>query len=305
MRKLRSEDEIISSWNGGTDTPLVSICCITFNHEAYIEDALEGFLIQQTDFPFEILIHDDASTDATAEIIREYERVYPKLIKPIYQTENQYSKVRAMNPTFNYPRAKGDFIALCEGDDFWTEKNKLQKQVDYLQSHEAYSMCSHNVRFEFDGVVEKHNNYTARVIQDAGLEDILSNGLFIALNSIVFRKRLFEKPDWLGQLPGGHKALIYILTGRGKNHHFLEEMAVKRRNPGGVTITQKKARSDSYFERNIFLLENLKEYFDHAYDKVINKKLRKLYVRQMLSDLSRLRIRSAFLAMNHAFRLPI
>jgi glycosyltransferase involved in cell wall biosynthesis len=303
MRSLRTQEDIMATWQSESDKPVVSICCITYNHEPYIEDALEGFLIQQTNFPFEILIHDDASTDATAEIIREYERAYPKLIKPIYQTENQYSKVRAMNPTFNYPRAKGDFIALCEGDDFWTEKNKLQKQVAYLQSHEAYSMCSHNVRFEFDGVVEKHNNYTARVIQDAGFEEILSSGIFIALNSIVFRKHLFEKPDWLGRLPGGHKALIYMLTGRGRNHHFLEEMAVKRRNPGGVTITQKKARSDSYFERNIFLLENLKVYFDHAYDRVINKKLRKLYARQVLSHLGRLRIKNAFQSLASALRL--
>ncbi|WP_273150255.1 glycosyltransferase family 2 protein [Methylophaga thiooxydans] len=303
MRNLRTQEDIMATWQEDIDKPVVSICCITYNHEPYIEDALEGFLIQQTDFPFEILIHDDASTDATAEIIREYEGAYPKLIKPIYQIENQYSKVKAMNPTFNYPRAKGDFIALCEGDDYWTEKNKLQKQIDYLQSHKDYAMCSHNVRFEFDGVIEKRKNYTAKVIQDADFEAILSNGLFIALNSIVFRKYLFEKPDWLGQLPGGHKALIYILTGKGKNHHFFDEMAVKRRNLGGMTVTQKKARSETYLDRNIFLLENLKVYFEHVHDKVINKKLRKLYFRKALSNMCHCRIISASESLMYIFKL--
>ncbi|AFJ01907.1 glycosyltransferase [Methylophaga frappieri] len=92
MRNLRSQTEIMASWEGDLSSPVVSICCITYNHDAYIEDALEGFLIQETDFPFEILIHDDASTDRTADIIREYEAAYPNLIKPIYQVENQYSQ---------------------------------------------------------------------------------------------------------------------------------------------------------------------------------------------------------------------
>ena len=95
----------------------VSICCITFNHEKYIKKALDSFLSQNTDFEYEILIHDDASTDSTADIIREYEKKYPNIIKPIYQTENQYQK-GVTNPSgkFNFPRAKGQYIAMCEGD---------------------------------------------------------------------------------------------------------------------------------------------------------------------------------------------
>jgi len=286
MRALKSQQEIMAGWKGDPAKPIVSICCITYNHEDYIEDALEGFLIQETDSPFEILIHDDASTDRTAEIIREYQSAYPKLIKPIYQENNQYSLGKAMNPNFNYPRAKGEYIALCEGDDYWADANKLQKQVDYLQQHKNYAMCSHSVRFEFDGIVEKRKNYKSKAIVDADFEYILSHGLFIALNSIVFRRSLFDKPKWLDGLPGGHKALIYILTAKGKNHHFMDQMAVKRRNPGGLTIKNKTERQKSYYQRNIFLLENLKVYLNHGKDKPINKKLRKLYLRQMLSQLT-------------------
>lgn len=121
--------------------PLVSICCLTYNHEPYIRDAIEGFLMQKTDFPFEILIHDDASTDGTADIIREYETKYPDIIKPIYQTENQYSKGIKISATYNYPRAKGKYIALCEGDDYWIDPYKLQKQVDFLEKNEEYGIC--------------------------------------------------------------------------------------------------------------------------------------------------------------------
>lgn len=120
---------------------LVSVACATYNQKAYIRQCIEGFLIQKTDFPFEILIHDDASTDGTADVVREYEAKYPDKIKPIYQTENQYSKGVKISPTYQYPRARGKYIALCEGDDYWTDPLKLQKQVDFLEAHPEYGMC--------------------------------------------------------------------------------------------------------------------------------------------------------------------
>lgn len=131
----KPESKIIETWKGDVAKPKVSICCITYNHEKYIEDCLVGFLIQKTDFPYEILIHDDASTDRTADIIRRYEVAYPSIIKPVYQVENQYSKGNRPNQCFNFPRAKGEYIAFCEGDDYWTDPLKLQLQVEYLDAH--------------------------------------------------------------------------------------------------------------------------------------------------------------------------
>src|SRR5690625_620862 len=109
MDNLKTEDEIIQNWIGDIKNPKVSICCITYNHALYIEDALTGFLIQETDYPFEILIHDDASPDETVKIIEHYHHRYPNIIKPMYQIENQYSK-GGIHPNleFNYPRAKGE-----------------------------------------------------------------------------------------------------------------------------------------------------------------------------------------------------
>ena len=121
---------------------MVSVICNTYNHGPYVRDALEGFVTQQTNFPFEVLVHDDASTDNTADIIREYEAKYPEIIKPIYQTENQYSQKVRIDRTFQIPRITGKYVAVCEGDDYWTDPMKLQKQVDFLESHPDYSLCA-------------------------------------------------------------------------------------------------------------------------------------------------------------------
>ncbi len=290
MHKLRTEEEIVASWRGGVEKPMVSICCLTYNHERFIEDAIRGFLIQETDFPFEIVIHDDASTDKTQEIIRNFCILYPMLIKPIFQAVNQYS--RGINPGIEFllPAATGKYVALCEGDDYWTDKGKIKKQALYLESNPGYSMSSHAVKFVFEGVTEKHNNYQARPVIDACFEDIIGNGLFIALNSIVFRRNLLDWPRWLDSLPGGHKALIYLITSKGMNHHFMEEMGVKRRNPGGITVRDKKQRRASYHQRNIFLLEQLKEYLGHTKDAAINSRLRGLYFRRSIKNFKSLKI---------------
>src|SRR5690606_29817302 len=117
------------------ESPIVSIICYAYNHEKYIKDALNGFVMQKTEFPFEIIIHDDASSDKTADIIREFEREYPHILKPIYQTINQYSIEKGKVTRICYEAAKGKYIALCEGDDYWTDPLKLQKQVDFMESN--------------------------------------------------------------------------------------------------------------------------------------------------------------------------
>ena len=122
--------------------PLVSISCVTYNHVSYLREALEGFLMQKTTFPVEILIHDDASTDGTEDLIRQYEKQYPRLSFPMYQKENQYSQgVRGMMLRFNFPRARGKYIALCEGDDYWIDPLKLQKQTKIFYENPDTVIC--------------------------------------------------------------------------------------------------------------------------------------------------------------------
>lgn len=125
---------------------MVSVFCTCYNHENYIRDCLDGFIMQETKFKFEVLVHDDASTDNSMNIIKEYEKKYPDIIKPIYQKENQYSKgidiLTEILPKF----AKGKYIAFCEGDDFWTDRHKLQRQFEALEDNPNCSICLHKVR---------------------------------------------------------------------------------------------------------------------------------------------------------------
>ena len=213
---------------------LVSICCITYNHEDYIRQCLDGFLIQETSFQFEILIHDDASTDKTSEIIREYELKYPEIIKPIYQTVNQYSKgVRPINK-FNFERARGKYIALCEGDDYWTDPLKLQKQVDFLEENEDCSLCFHaskSIRNNDpnDYIIKRPQVMPNNFKFDINVA-IKESGGFMATNSMLFHTRYIRQvmPEWVKIAPVGDAPLMLLLAINGKMGYIDDIMSAYR-----------------------------------------------------------------------------
>ena len=128
----------------------VSIVCKAFNQEKYIAQTLDGFVRQKTNFPFEVIIHDDASTDSTAQIIQDYTSRYPQIIRPIYQAENQYQKGVDSTLVYVIPQCRGKYLALCEGDDFWTDETKLQRQFDYLESHPDCPLVAHKTMRVFE-----------------------------------------------------------------------------------------------------------------------------------------------------------
>ncbi len=128
----------------------VSVLCAAYNHEEFLRQTLDSFLMQKTDFPFEVLVNDDASTDTTADIIREYASKHPDVIRPFYQTENLYSRRINLYDKVFFPEVRGEYIALCEGDDYWCDEEKLQRQVDWLDAHREYSACVHNSIGHFD-----------------------------------------------------------------------------------------------------------------------------------------------------------
>lgn len=140
---IKTQSEIIKHWKNPKHI-IVSICTLAYNHERFIQDCIESILKQETDFAFELLIHDDASTDNTPNIIKEYTSKYPLIIKPIYQRENQHSQ--GINPSvfYNYPRANGDYIAWCEGDDYWIDKNKLTLQIEMMQNNPQCELSFHS-----------------------------------------------------------------------------------------------------------------------------------------------------------------
>ena len=208
--------------------PLVTIRCITYNHESYIRQCLEGFVMQKTNFPFEAIVHDDASTDGTAAIIREYAAKYPDIIKPIYEVENQYSKHDgSLSRIMNF-HTRGKYIAMCEGDDYWIDPLKLQKQVDFLESHPEYGLVCTDVNFyfqsknKFQNAYFKHKNYPIKYT----FEDFLIRGWFIAPCTWLFRAGFIgiEHPNFIvGDLP-----LLLEISSRSKVSFFDEVTAVYR-----------------------------------------------------------------------------
>jgi glycosyltransferase involved in cell wall biosynthesis len=213
------------------NNPLVSINCITYNHELFIRDALEGFLMQKTDFEFEILIHDDASTDNTANIIREYEAKYPDLIKPIYQTENQYSKGNNPNRVYQFPRAKGKYIAMCEGDDYWTDPYKLQKQVDFLEANHEYSACTHYYDMIINNEVVTADNLIER---DVVLPDILNSNTSFQTATVVFRREVLFISDF-PNIFSGDLFLFVLFSLYGTIKVLPKSMSIYRKHSGGVS----------------------------------------------------------------------
>lgn len=230
---------MINSENNSTKTDtnvMVSICCLTYNHENYIKDALDSFLMQQTNFVFEVLIHDDASTDNTAKIIEQYKKLYPEIIKPIIQTENQRSKLGGgMNPRFNYPRAQGKYIALCEGDDYWTDPTKLQKQVDFLEANEEFTLVAGNsLLIDEKGAKIRENLSKERPIH---LKQILKkNILGSATASLFFRKDCLDSKysTLTSKFPFGDWLLSAYCISKGKGYILEDVLSAYRVHQTGV-----------------------------------------------------------------------
>jgi len=218
-------------WPEGT-IPVVSIICPTYNHEKFIEQCLESFFMQETTFPVEIIIHDDASTDRTTQIVRACHAKYPRLIRTIVQKENRFQNGKDLS--FLYKTARGEYIALCEGDDYWTEPHKLQKQVDFLDKHPDYSICGHR----FMHVCGDHpaaSPFPSPVQRESGtLEDILRWNYLLTC-TIVYRAGLVtEIPSRFKNLLHGDMPMWVLLAQRGRVGYINEIMAAYRLHSGGV-----------------------------------------------------------------------
>lgn len=270
--------------------PLVSICCITYNHARYIRQCLDGFLMQKVNFEYEIIVHDDASTDGTSEIIRDYSNKYSDLIVPIFQSENQYSKgVRGVYAKFVYPHARGKYIAICEGDDYWIDPLKLQKQVDFLEKNPAFLMSvskalffsETNKEFVFMPYNAEEQSVT---LKPANV--ILKGGLYINTCSIVFRSELnnYMKRRYIKNSPIGDYPLQIVAAMEGKIFYFGDSMCVYRVNNNQSWVGRQaqidiKTRVDQVCNEVEMLLGFAKDYpfFEKYFKRRINFYLNSQY----------------------------
>jgi glycosyltransferase involved in cell wall biosynthesis len=265
--------------------PFVSISCVTYNHTHYIANAIESFLMQKTTFPVEILIHDDTSTDGTAEIIREYQKKHPDLIFPIYQTENQFSKGKKISLTYQFPRARGKYIALCEGDDFWIDPLKLQKQAEFLEANPDCTLCFHAAKI-LDETKGRFTNISRPmgVKQIYTIHDLLmpDAGNFIKLASVVLRAGVVDKyPDWIMKHTVGDYPL-YLLYAHHGNFGYLDQvMSVYRISTTGIWST--KYKEPNYAERHVlstvWMFGEFNKYTNYIYDKLIRIKITRRWYR--------------------------
>ena len=256
----------IQTYKNSENEILVSVICLAYNHEKYIKSALDGFVNQKTNFKFEVLVHDDASTDNTAMIIREYQRAYPEIIKPVFQAENQYSKHIGIISNFLLPDAKGKYLAFCEGDDYWCDENKLQIQVDYLESNESFVACVHNTEYFY---VDSGKRKIAFSMQNRviNLQDcILRVGRSYHTSSLVVRKTNFENPpDFVTSVKGVGdypRSIYYSLC--GSIYYFGKVMSVYRFGTEGSWTKRITGDTSKYINNLESIIKMLKMADDYS-----------------------------------------
>ncbi|MFK8042842.1 glycosyltransferase family 2 protein [Congregibacter sp.] len=233
-----TESDVMAQWPMEALTPLVSICCTTFNHRDFIHDAVHGFLMQQTSFPFEIIVHDDASTDGTTEILEELRSLYPRLIRLVVQDENQWSKGCRLLANHVFTLARGKYIALCDGDDFWVDPHKLQLQADFLENHQDFVLCF----TDSQGVIEKTQEVTQITARRRDLSSLeLQSTTSLFTSSACFRNEIKVWPDQLTRAPYGDLVMWSLLGDFGKGKFISEAQPIQQRvHPAGVHSMQSK-----------------------------------------------------------------
>jgi len=244
------------------EIPLLSICCLVYNHELYLKEMLDSILNQQTNFSYEILIHDDASTDNTAKIIKEYNKKHPTIFNSLLQTTNQKSIYKSgMNPRFNFPRARGKYIAICEGDDYWIDPLKLQKQVDFLEENLDFNICFTRTYLLKNGKKEIHK-IPENLSGIFSFDDLLHHGNFIATTSVMFRNNWDRMPEWFNRLPYGDMA-IYLIVSKVEKIKCLNDItAVYRIHKKGAWHSQnltKKIKDRLLFNQIIYPQLNIEQ----------------------------------------------
>lgn len=210
---------------------MVSVRCYAYNHSKYIQQCLESILMQKTNFLFEIIVHDDASTDNTATIIKGYEEKYPNLIKAIYEKDNQYSKHDGTIKRIMDTHTHGKYIAICEGDDYWIDPLKLQKQFDFMEDHKDYSLCGTNGLILWDNGVSDPKYFNDIFKSKELLSTDIIGHWYLPTASLFYRKDvIFNYPDWSKKIYSGDQTLILISLYLGRIYCLSDITCIYRKS---------------------------------------------------------------------------
>lgn len=255
---------------------MVSVCMITYNHEPYIVQAVESALMQQTDFAYEIVIGEDCSTDRTRALLTDLQRRYPDKIRLLLPATNL-----GMMPNFmqTLKACAGKYIALLEGDDYWTDPRKLQKQVDFMESNPDFVLCYHSARVIQEGTEGEANFSNANQKEVSTIEDLI-RGWFIMTATILLRREAMpEFPGWFAHVLNGDYALQLLLTHQGGKMYYLNEvMAVYRRHGTGANSW---LRGNIFFTGLLFLFKHFNEYSGLRYDALLRRQIARVYLKLM------------------------
>lgn len=218
---------------GDSATVAVSVYCLVYNQEKYLRQCLDGFVNQRTDFPFDVIVHDDASKDGSSAIIEEYAERYPDLIKPIYEKENQYSKHDGFILRIMLRASRSKYIAYCEGDDYWTDPLKLQRQFDYMEKHSEIGLCYTDYRLlkESEGIVSKPKFQNGRY-RSKSFEDHLTRQGYLAPMTWFARRNVFESLKPLISTPDYSFAVALEFFLNSKIGYIDKDTAVYRIHEG-------------------------------------------------------------------------
>jgi len=270
---MRTETCIKENWEHH-GPPLISIVCVTYNHEQYITDAIESFLMQETDFSFEIIIQDDASTDNTPKIIQKYAEIFPNIIRPIFHQENQFSQNKKNVFTMAVSHANGKYIACCEGDDFWIDKNKLQIQIKEMKKNPDCDVSIHPVIRQCakkqikEKIVSQHSKNN-KIFTTTEL--ILGTAKFCPMASVIFNVNIFKSiPDWFFDAPVGDYFLQILSSLRGGILYINKVMAVYRVGSLGSwseRISRDESFAYDYFLRMLVSIQNINIHTQNKYEK--------------------------------------
>lgn len=253
------------------DKPLLSVFCWAYNDEPYIDRCIEEILTQITDFPIEIIIHDDASKDRTTEIIIKYSLKYPGLFKNILNSDNMWSQgINVAIPLFTNPT--GRYVALLHADDYWIDPLKLQKQVDFLENRKEYSFCFHKVSYLSDDVLSSY--YAIPEFDTLNLKQILKTH-YVATSSVVFRRSMLRAPyDVYSKMYFNDICLEIFLAIEGPVYYFDNIMGIYRNNSNGIT---KDLEHVNKGRKNLILIyKNLRDYLEGSHYYLITFLLFKL-----------------------------